>query len=57
MVGRKGKTAIPAEKPLSLNNPWNLYFADPDRQASTRGLENDEVQKGDIYPTTHSEVV
>lgn len=57
MVGRKGKSAIPAEKPLSLNNPWNLYFADPDRQAPTRGLENDEVQKGDIYPTTHCEVV
>lgn len=53
MVGKKGKAAIPAEKPLSLNNPWKIYFADPDGQASRRGLRK---RKRGILVPPHAEL-
>lgn len=55
MVGKKGKTASPTEKPLSLDNPWKIYFADPDRQASSSDLTK-RKQEREIFVPPHTEL-
>lgn len=39
---------------MSPNNPWKIYFADPDRQASSRGLRKRKRER-EIFLPPHTE--